>query len=100
MSQWVSHRDSSHFVDPLVFNPERWTDEAIQRLEGIPFFPFSKGIRSCAGEQFAEMQDALILATMAQSLRFNLESNQDLSPLARRSNAPQLGIRGTVTLKD
>lgn len=100
MSQWVSHRDSNHFVDPLVFNPERWTDEAIQRLEGVPFFPFSKGIRRCAGEQFAEMQDALILATMAQAIKFNLASNQDLSPLARRSNAPQQGIRGSVTLKN
>jgi len=100
MSQWVSHRDSNHFVDPLVFNPERWTDEAIQRLEGVPFFPFSKGIRRCAGEQFAEMQDALILATMAQAIKFNLASNQDLSPLARRSNAPQQWIRGSVTLKN
>lgn len=100
MSQWVSHRDSNHFVDPLVFNPERWTDEAIQRLEGVPFFPFSKGIRRCAGEQFAEMQDALILATMAQAIKFDLESNQDLSPLARRSNAPQQGIRGSATLKN
>lgn len=100
MSQWVSHRDSNHFVNPLVFNPERWTDEAIQRLEGVPFFPFSKGIRRCAGEQFAEMQDALILATMAQVIKFDLASNQDLSPLARRSNAPQQGIRGSVTLKN
>ena len=99
MSQWVSHYDSRHFVQPLQFIPERWTDESIHSLSGVPYFPFSKGIRSCAGEQFAEMQDTLILSTMAQHIKFILTRNQDLTPLARRSNAPQNGILGKVVMK-
>lgn len=99
MSQWVSHYDARHFSQPLKFIPERWTDESIQGLSGVPYFPFSKGIRSCAGEQFAEMQDTLILSTMAQHIKFIMSSNQDLTPLARRSNAPQNGILGKVVMK-
>ncbi|MDB4653314.1 cytochrome P450 [Synechococcus sp. AH-551-E02] len=99
MSQWVSHYDSRHFPQPLEFIPERWTNESIQAISGVPYFPFSKGIRSCAGEQFAEMQDTLILSTMAQHIKFILAANQDLSPLARRSNAPQNGILGKVVIK-
>ncbi|MDC0310370.1 cytochrome P450 [bacterium] len=99
MSQWVSHYDSRHFPQPLEFIPERWTNESIQATSGVPYFPFSKGIRSCAGEQFAEMQDTLILSTMAQHIKFILAANQDLSPLARRSNAPQNGILGKVVIK-
>ena len=99
MSQWVSHYDARHFSQPLKFIPERWTDESIQGLSGVPYFPFSKGIRSCAGEQFAEMQDTLILSTMAQHIKFIMSSNQDLTPLARRSNAPQNGILGKVVIK-
>ena len=99
MSQWVSHHDSRHFPDPLRFIPERWSDDSIQGLTGVPYFPFSKGIRSCAGEQFAEFQDILILSTMAQHIKFSTANNQDLSPLARRSNAPQNGILGKVVMK-
>jgi len=99
MSQWVSHYDPRHFAQPLEFIPERWTNESIQAISGVPYFPFSKGIRSCAGEQFAEMQDTLILSTMAQHIKFTMAANQDLSPLARRSNAPQNGILGKVVIK-
>ena len=99
MSQWVSHHDSRYFPDPLSFIPERWSDDSIQGLTGVPYFPFSKGIRSCAGEQFAEFQDTLILSTMAQHIKFLIANNQDLSPLARRSNAPQNGILGKVVMK-
>ena len=96
MSQWVSHHDSSHFSNPELFDPARWSDENIKKIQGVPYFPFSKGIRSCAGEQFAEIQDAIILATIAQSIDFTLCPGQNLSPLARRSDAPQEGILCTL----
>lgn len=96
MSQWVSHHDASHFNNPESFDPERWSDENIKTIQGVPYFPFSKGIRSCAGEQFAEIQDAIILATIAQSIDFTLCPGQNLTPLARRSDAPQEGILCTV----
>jgi cytochrome P450 len=96
MSQWVSHHDPSHFSNPESFEPARWSDENIKNIQGVPYFPFSKGIRSCAGEQFAEIQDTIILATIAQSINFTLCPGQNLSPLARRSDAPQEGILCTL----
>ena len=39
MSQWVSHHDSRYFPDPLSFIPERWSDDSIQGLTGVPYFP-------------------------------------------------------------
>jgi len=97
MSQWVSHHDPNHFNHPESFEPDRWSDENIKQIQGVPYFPFSKGIRSCAGEQFAEIQDAIILATIAQSINFTLCPDQNLSPLARRSDAPQEGIFCTIS---
>jgi len=96
MSQWVSHHDPNHFSNPESFEPARWSDENIKNIQGVPYFPFSKGIRSCAGEQFAEIQDTIILATIAQSINFTLCPGQNLSPLARRSDAPQEGILCTL----
>jgi cytochrome P450 len=49
MSSWMMHQDAVAFPDPLVFNPDRWSDhENLNRMEKS-FVPFGKGSRRCVG---------------------------------------------------
>jgi cytochrome P450 len=66
-SQWVVHRRSAYFADPLRFAPERW-------LEGPPppagaYFPFAAGSRMCIGERFAMLEGTLVLAAIGRTWR-------------------------------
>jgi cytochrome P450 len=68
-SQYILHRDSRYFPDPLRFDPERHTAEAkVARVRGA-YFPFGMGPRQCIGEAFAWMEGVLVLATLAQRWR-------------------------------
>jgi len=40
MSQFITHRDSRFFPDPLRFDPERFTPEAKARRAKLTYFPF------------------------------------------------------------
>ncbi|HEU5115815.1 MAG TPA: cytochrome P450, partial [Isosphaeraceae bacterium] len=72
MSQWVLHRDSRWFDDPLTFRPERWLDGLAKRLPRYAYFPFGGGPRVCIGNQFALMESVLLLSTIARRFRLEL----------------------------
>jgi cytochrome P450 len=71
MSQWIAHRNPSHFPDPLRFDPERFRPDAPPRPK-FSYFPFGAGPRQCIGESFAWMEGVLILATISQRWRLKL----------------------------
>ncbi len=72
MPQWVIHRDSRWYDDPEVFRPERWEGGLIQRIHRYAYFPFGGGPRLCIGNNFAQMEATLVLATIAQKFRIRL----------------------------
>jgi len=72
--QFVVHRDSRFFPDPLRFDPERFTPEK-KDAKGRPrfaFFPFAAGSRQCIGEGLAWMEGVLSLATIVRDWRLSL----------------------------
>jgi cytochrome P450 len=69
MMPYLIHRDPRWFVDPLVFRPERWEDGLAKKLPKLAYLPFGAGPRVCIGNQFALMETALVLATIAQRFR-------------------------------
>ena len=75
MSQWVVHHDPRWFPDPDVFRPERWADGLLERLPKYAYFPFGGGPRVCVGTAFANMEAALVLATIARRFRLRLAPN-------------------------
>jgi cytochrome P450 len=79
-SQWILHRDSSYFEDPLEFRPERWTPELQSRLPKFAYFPFGGGMRGCIGESFAWMELILVVATMARRWRFYVDPKAKIVP--------------------
>ncbi len=79
MSPYVTHRDARFFPQPLAFDPERWVEDTGAgwpfrgRTAAEAYFPFGAGPRICIGEQFAWMEEVLLLATLTQRWRMRLQ---------------------------
>lgn len=80
MSQWVMHRSGKYFEKPLTFLPERWMDGLADRLPPFAYFPFGGGPRRCIGQGFAQIEAALLIATIAQRFRFLLAPGYRVVP--------------------
>jgi cytochrome P450 len=93
MPQWVIHRDSRWFDDPEVFRPERWQGGLMQRIHRYAYFPFGGGPRICIGNNFALMEAALVLATIAQKYRLTLAADANVTPLATITLRPAHGVK-------
>ncbi len=90
IAPWVMHRDARFFPDPERFWPERWlSGPAAPRYA---YLPFGAGPRVCVGSHFALSEAALILITLVQHARFELEPNVGGEP-------PELELRAAITLR-
>ena len=69
-SQYVLHHRPDYFPDPERFDPERFRPADEQKLPRYAYLPFGAGHRICIGNHFATMEAHLLLATIAQRLRF------------------------------
>ncbi len=97
MSQYVMHRDPRYFIDPLRFEPERWTPEARETRPQFSYFPFGGGPRRCIGEGFAWMEGILLLATLARQWRMRLAPNHPVALKPVITLRPKFGMRMTIT---
>ena len=66
------HRRPEYFVDPMRFDPDRFAPEAEKALVKHAYLPFGGGPRVCIGNHFALMEGQIVLAHLAQHLRFDL----------------------------
>src|SRR5262249_43336566 len=92
---YAIHRRPDSFPDPEKFDPERFTPENEKRLPRYAYMPFGAGPRVCIGNHFALMEGHLILATLAQRVRFELVAGQHPLPDVRTTitTRPDTGIR-------
>jgi cytochrome P450 len=80
MSPFVMHRDGRFYEQPERFDPDRWTPAFEATLPKFAYFPFGGGARQCIGEQFAWMEAVLVLATLRQGRRLELDAAQRIVP--------------------
>ncbi len=97
MSQWVVHRDGRWFDDPESFRPERWADGLAKRIPRYAYFPFGGGPRVCIGNNFAQMEAVLLLATIARRFRPMVPSEAVITPIPTMTLRPD-GV--PVTLQE
>ena len=99
MSPYVVHRDPRWWPDPLRFDPDRFTPEARATRPRFAYFPFGGGARQCIGESFAWMEGVLLVATLAQRLRFALVPGARIEPQALITLRPRHGMPMTVAAR-
>jgi cytochrome P450 len=78
ISQYAMHHDTRFYPDPYVFRPERWLPEESEAKPKFAFFPFGAGIRMCIGNQFAEQEAILVLASLAQKWIFHTDETKEV----------------------
>jgi cytochrome P450 len=96
MSPWVLHRDARFFDHPERFDPDRWTPAMRAQLPKFAYFPFGGGTRQCIGEQFAMMELALVIATVAARWRLRLVPGHPVVPQPLVTLRAKHGMRMTV----
>jgi cytochrome P450 len=67
---YTLHRRPEYFPDPERFDPERFAPGKEEALPRMAYMPFGDGPRVCLGNHFALLEGQLILATLAQQVRF------------------------------
>lgn len=85
---WLQHRDPRFWEEPDRFDPERWNEDGTQRRHRFAFYPFGGGTRLCIGVRFAQLEMALMVATIAQHYR--------LAPLPGQ---PEPRLHASITLR-
>jgi cytochrome P450 len=100
MSPYVMQRDARFYADAERFLPARWTPEFDATLPRFAYFPFGGGARQCIGEQFAWMEAVLVLATIAQRWRLELDPSQRIVPQPLITLRSRYGMKMRVTRCD
>ncbi|AFY45902.1 cytochrome P450 [Nostoc sp. PCC 7107] len=93
ISQWVMHRHPKYFENSEVFQPERWTEELEKQLPKGVYIPFGDGPRICIGKGFAQMEAALLLATIAQNFQIDLVPGYPIVPQPSITLRPENGLK-------
>ena len=97
MPQWTIHRDPRWFDEPESFRPERWAHGLQDQIHRYAYFPFGGGPRICIGNNFALMESALLLATIARRFRLRLAPDAVVKPLPSMTLRPDRGVKVVVT---
>ena len=71
ISTFGIQRDSELFPDPLNFDPNRFNEENIHKIQPFSYFPFGAGPRVCIGQRFGKLTMRLGLFLLMQKFNFS-----------------------------
>lgn len=98
MSPFVVHRDARWFHEPLAFRPGRFAPEA-PKPAPFTYFPFGGGKRACIGRSFALLEATLVLATLLQRVRFEMDTSEELGLEPHLTLRPAGGLPARVVAR-
>lgn len=96
ISPWLMHRHKLYWSNPDVFDPENFAPERAAKRRRFTYLPFGAGPRVCIGQGFAMIEAVLILATLAQKLRFRLVPGAKVEAMAKITLRPSPGLPMTA----
>ena len=92
VSPYIVHRHPRLWDDPEGFDPHRFDREPPRGA----YFPFGGGPRQCIGNGFAMMEAQLVLATLAQRVKFALVPGHPVELEPSITLRPKYGLQMTV----
>jgi hypothetical protein len=98
ISNYAMHHDASHWKDPLKFNPDRWTDEVMEKnpYGSGYFFPFGQGPRACMGMPFALLYLRTAILGFYKGFKFVPDSNSSYTQGFHFGVMMPSGLKGQV----
>jgi len=92
MSPYVLHHDARWFEQPERFLPERFSEENEEKIPQYTYIPFGSGPRGCVGYRFTMVEEALMVAMVAQQYRFSLAAKQNVEVIPLINLHPKDGM--------
>jgi cytochrome P450 len=93
VSPYLLHRHPGYWADPERFDPSRFAVDP----PDFAYLPFSDGPRRCIGERLAMFEAELVLRTLRERVRIELDPAHPVEPEALVTLRPKHGLVATVT---
>jgi cytochrome P450 len=100
LSQYITHRHPEFWHEPGRFDPDRFALESSSGRPKHAFYPFGGGPRQCIGTSFAAQEALLVLATLAQRVRFARQNEHPVELDAGVTLRPRHGMKMNLSLRD
>lgn len=95
---YAIHNDPNIYPKPDVFDPERFSEEAVRTRHAMCYLPFGDGPRNCIALRFAYYQTKLGLIKLLQNYKFDPCEKTDV-PYRNKANTNLLTPINGITLK-
>ncbi len=93
LSPWVVHHDARWYEDAEVFLPERWLKEKAELPRREVYIPFGGGPHICIGNGLAMLEAVLLLATLLQKYRIEVQAEQKVEIELAGTLRPKHGLQ-------
>ncbi len=74
---YIIHKDPQYFVQPDVFDPNRFLAENCHKRHPFSYIPFSKGSRDCIGQKFGMNEARVILSYLLRAYNWTTIDRRD-----------------------
>jgi cytochrome P450 len=96
---YAIHRNAQLWPDPEVFDPERFSPEAVKARHRWAYLPFGAGPRICVGTQFALTEAVLVLARLLRRFRVELSGDGAVMPRGIVTTQPDRDVRFVLSAR-
>ncbi len=96
VSAYAQHYREDSYEDPHRFDPDRWLPQRESLRPKGSYLPFSAGPRFCIGVHFAMMEGPIVLATLLQRWRFEIDSQKTIEEDDFATLRPKGGVPAFV----
>jgi cytochrome P450 len=96
VSLYATHRLPSLWPDPDRFDPERFTENQVERRPRFAFIPFAAGHRNCVGASTAIVELKLAVAMIAQRYELTLAPGHRVEGSAGTTMHPRYGMSMSI----
>ncbi|KAK1122065.1 hypothetical protein K0M31_009908 [Melipona bicolor] len=95
---YAIHRDPDIYPNPDVFNPENFSEEAIEARHPMTYLPFGDGPRNCIGARFGLFQTKVGLIATLRNYKVDV-CDKTMIPYEFDANTFLLTAKGEIYLK-